>query len=101
MIFFIILISDMPNEESNITDSLRDECLKRFFCVQEHSYCTPKNEDCVKRQPLKDKSCLVPCTGLYADVPSDYKQDTEALEQNVIKGNLCFREDPCLKTILT
>ena len=51
----------------------------------------------MKRQPLKDKSCLVPCTGLYADVPADYRQDTEALEQNVIKGNLCFRGDPCFE----
>ena len=36
---------------------------------------------------------MVPCTGLYADVAADLKQGTEALEQNVIKGNLCFRED--------
>ena len=51
----------------------------------------------MKLQPLKDKSCWVPCTGLYADVAADYKQDTEALEKNMIKGNLNFREDQRLK----
>ena len=33
--------------------------------------CSPKEESCVKTQPLSDKSCLVPCTGLYADVSEE------------------------------
>ena len=45
----------------------------------------------MKKQPLKDKSCLVPCTGLYADVAADYRQDTEALERNTIKGGSSFK----------
>ena len=51
----------------------------------------------MKNQPLKDKSCLVPCTGVYADVEDDfnqellqYKEATDALEKNMIKGDLCF-----------
>ena len=30
--------------------------------------CGPEKESCVANQTLKDKSCLVPCSGLYADV---------------------------------
>ena len=51
----------------------------------------------MKNQPLKDKSCLVPCTGVYADVEDDfnqellqYKEATDALEKNMIKGDICF-----------
>ena len=65
--------------------------------TQVRTFCGPDASGCVANQTLKDIGCLVPCTGLYADVPADYRQDTEALEQNVIKGNLCFREDPCFK----
>ena len=33
--------------------------------------CSPKEESCVKTQPTLDESCLVPCTGLYADVSEE------------------------------
>ena len=32
----------------------------------------------MKNQLLNDKSCSVACTGLYADVAEDYKQDMPA-----------------------
>ena len=34
-------------------------------------FCGPESEDCVANQTLKDKSCLVPCAGLYADIVED------------------------------
>ena len=50
-------------------------------------YCGPLEEDCVANQTLKDKSCLIPCTGLYADI-TDYsvKQSGEAFEKYVVEG---------------
>ena len=30
--------------------------------------CGPEKEGCVGNQTVKEKSCLVPCTGLYADI---------------------------------
>ena len=44
--------------------------------------CGPEKEACVANQTLKDKSCLVPCTGLYADI----QQDMAELEQKMTKG---------------
>ena len=53
------------------------------------TFCGPENESCVANQALADKSCLVPCTGLYADIVDDsFKQTTQAFDQNVIKGNV-------------
>ena len=54
-------------------------------------YCGPGEEDCVSNQTLKDESCLVPCTGLYADIAYDSRvqqsrQNMAALEQNVLEG---------------
>ena len=44
-------------------------------------------EDCVANQTLKDKSCLVPCNGLYADTVDDsLKQDMAAFEQYMQTG---------------
>ena len=39
-------------------------------------------------QTLKDKSCLVPCSGLYADIADDSLQQTTqaAFEHNLMKG---------------
>ena len=31
-------------------------------------YCGPEKEDCVQNQMLTDPTCLVPCSGIYADV---------------------------------
>ena len=57
------------------------------------NYCGPEKESCVTNQTLKDKSCLVPCTGLYADIADDtLKQNMQAFDQNVLKGDIycCF-----------
>ena len=50
--------------------------------VQEMPFCGPEKEVCVKSQPLEDKSCLVPCNGLYADIA-----DVSGM-QSVIKGTM-------------
>ena len=51
--------------------------------------CGPEKEDCVGKQTLKDQSCLIPCTGLYADIEDDsLKQTVEAFEQNMMKGGM-------------
>ena len=46
--------------------------------------CGPEKENCIDNQILKDKSCLVPCTGLYADIElettTNYKLQTLAEE---------------------
>ena len=48
--------------------------------AQDIPFCGPEKEGCVKSQPLKDSSCLVPCHGLYADIADD------SGVQGVIKG---------------
>ena len=54
-------------------------------CLQKvTNYCGPEKEDCVGNQTLKDESCLVPCTGLYADI-ADHIQ-TQRNQQNMMKG---------------
>ena len=58
---------------------------------QVNTFCSPRKEICVANQTLKDKSCLVPCTGLYADIEDDSRfqinrQHTAAVEQKIIKG---------------
>ena len=54
-------------------------------------YCGPEMESCVGNQTLKDKeSCLVPCSGLYADVVDNpLKKPSEDFENIVIKGRFC------------
>ena len=51
-------------------------------------YCGPGKEDCVLNQTLKDGSCLVPCSGLHADIAdvTYFRQNIAALEQNVMEG---------------
>ena len=39
----------------------------------------------MKSQTVKDESCLVSCTGLYADVSDD--SFTKDLQQTLIKGD--------------
>ena len=46
------------------------------------NFCGPEKESCVVKQPLTDKRCLVPCTGLYADIEDNY------LQANVIAGRV-------------
>ena len=48
-------------------------------------------EDCVSNQTLKDESCLVPCSGLHADIADDSRiqqsrQHMETLEKHVLEG---------------
>ena len=53
---------------------------KYILICQEANFCGPERESCVKNQTLKDKSCLVSCEGLYADISDD------SFKQNVLKG---------------
>ena len=53
----------------------------KFYVQQAIPFCGIEKEDCVAGQILKDESCLVPCTGLYADIA-----DTS---QTTMKGNNC------------
>ncbi len=51
--------------------------------------CGPEKEGCVGNQTLKDKSCLVPCTGLYADVEDNslnFKLQT--MQSNMMTGRI-------------
>ena len=65
-------------------DSIRNSC---DVFLQVLTFCGPWDEKCVANQTLKDKSCLIPCTGLYADI-TDYsvKQSGEAFEKYVVEG---------------
>ena len=68
------------------------------------TFCGPERESCVANQTLKDKSCLVPCSGLYADIWDN------SVKQNMMAGSrmyvVCFNvqlsqhlkgrfEEPC------
>ena len=45
-------------------------------------------ENCIANQTLKDKSCLVPYNGLYADTMDDsLKQEIAVLEQYMHTGS--------------
>ena len=52
--------------------------------------CGPEKECCVGNQTLRDNSCLVPCTGLYADISDDSLRQTmqsmRASEQIMLTG---------------
>ena len=52
--------------------------------LQGSSFCGPERESCVENQTLRDKSCLVPWTGLYADIADDSLEQTT---QVLIEGN--------------
>ena len=55
--------------------------------MQDFALCGPWEEICIANQTLKDENCLVPCTGLYADISDDsLKQSTQALERYVTEG---------------
>ena len=36
--------------------------------LQEIPNCGQEKEECIKNATLKDKGCLIPCDGLYADI---------------------------------
>ena len=47
---------------------------KSFYIIpmfQVLGMCGPEKECCVGNQTLRDNNCLVPCTGLYADISDD------------------------------
>ena len=52
-----------------------------FYLQQAIPFCGPEQEGCVGNQTLKDESCLVPCTGLYADIADDSR-----VQQIMMKG---------------
>ena len=82
--------SDSPRQKSGKNLCLKF-ILKLISCKQESNICGPDKENCVKDQTFKDKSCLIPCTGLHADIADDsLRQTTQALEQNVLKGSVLF-----------
>ena len=65
------------------------EFRKIVSILQVSAFCGLEEENCVANQTLKGKSCLIPCTGLYADIVDDYlKQTTHAFEQNVMQGKM-------------
>ena len=48
---------------------------------------------------MTDESCLVSCTGLYADIVDDsLKQATQAFEQNVMKGRVLLNFSSLIQT---
>ena len=66
--------------------------LIRQICLQELTYCGPKNEVCVQNQTLRNQKCLVPCEGLYADIADDSLNqkldDVYAVVQQKIGGSI-------------
>ena len=54
--------------------------------LQEFNFCGPEKESCVANQTLKDKSCLVPCTGLYADIEDNFLKHT--MQENMMTGTI-------------
>ena len=61
--------------------------------LQDLGFCGPNEETCVANKTLKHKTCLVPCTGLYADTYDDsLKENTQDFEKNfekkVMKGTV-------------
>ena len=57
--------------------------------LQEFTFCGPEKESCVATQTVNDKSCLVTCAGLYADVADDVddvRDAVQTLAQELRKG---------------
>ena len=42
--------------------------------------CGPEKDTCIANLTMKDKMCLIPCDGLYADIADN------SLKQNMMKG---------------
>ena len=55
--------------------------------LQEISFCGPEHRNCVTSPFVYNKSCLVPCDGLYADIDS-LKKDLDSLRQDLVKGTI-------------
>ena len=57
--------------------------------LQEFTICGPEKESCVATKTVNDKSCLVTCAGLYADVEDnvdDVREAVQTLAQELRKG---------------
>ena len=63
--------SDQPGQKSG-----ESKIFDTFLIMQVSAICGPEKESCVANQTLKDKSCLVPCTGLYADIEDNSLKHT-------------------------
>ena len=58
-------------------------------------------EGCIGNQTFKDKRCLIPCSGLYADTEDDsLKHDMAAFEQYMQTGRLLCEEEGSYQTFL-
>ena len=43
--------------------------------MQELAYCDSDKENCIANQTMRDKSCLVPCDGIYAYITAHEKDE--------------------------
>ena len=62
------------------------------YHLQDFTSCGLEKDSCVANQNLKDESCLIPCSGLYADIVDD------SLKENMIKGQICYVFSPLIHT---
>ena len=62
--------------------------------LQEFSICGPQSEICVANQTIQDDTCLVPCSGLYADVWDDSRVNHRVMAGTV--RQILFVEDFCV-----
>ena len=79
---------NLPQKKTGETNTLN----KVSSHLQVLAFCGPDKERCVANQTLTDENCLIPCSGLYADVADDsLKQTVQAFDQTMIRGsvNLC------------
>merc|ERR1712192_23824 len=75
-------MGDQVQRECNCTPlALQTEPRKN---QQALTFCGPEKDSCVGNQTLKDKSCLVPCTGLYADIEDNSLKHT--MQANMMAG---------------
>ena len=53
------------------------------------TFCGPEKEDCAANQTLRDQTCLVPCSGLYADIQDNsLKHTMQAFKQDMMTGRI-------------
>ena len=94
---------ELPIKQRECLVHNRDECQNQKFLgevqksckctpwnqqngnLDDFTYCGPDKEDCVNNQTLKDKNCLVPCTGLHADISE--KESLRKNSEEMTKGN--------------
>ena len=54
--------------------------------MQELAYCGPDEENCIANQTMRDKSCLVPCDGIYAYITAHEKdEDVKSVTSRYMK----------------